>query len=173
MLDGRCLAMRAADRLSEGGCDRVLVVVSAEEVAALVEPPYAALWNPRPEAGMSGSLRCALEAIAADDSVVFMPVDLPGISSRIVREVVERIAPGAVVRPEHSGRRGHPVGFGPDVALRLRAPEWENARLDTALRHCGVRDIDVPTSDAQVLRDVDTPEQWRRWLAGHRMEEPR
>lgn len=172
-LDGRSLVMRAADRLASGGCDRVLVVVSAPEVAELVEAPIDVVWNPRPETGMLGSLRSALHWAGPGNSFVFTPVDLPGLSSRIVSNVIAGIEPETVVRPSCEGRRGHPVGFGPVVAERLRVPGDESERLDAALRRCGAVDVDLPTSDSGVLRDVDTPEQWRDWLEWVRLEETR
>jgi len=170
-IDGNTLLARAAGTLVAGGCDRAIAVVSDPEVARAVEGSAVVVWNHDRETGMLGSLRCALATMAPDDSVVFVPVDQPGIGPAVVGNLLRFLDRDAVVRPIHSGRHGHPVAFGPDVATQLRADDMRDCRLDDALRRCAGRMVDVPVEDAEILVDLDTPGAWREWTSQHRVGE--
>lgn len=113
--------------------------------------------------GMLSSVQAGFEALPADaEAAVVMLGDQPFLPARIIDAVVGayRESRKGIVIPVFRGRRGHPVL----VDMRYRG---EVLGLDPAdgLRqlmraHPGdIREIEV--DDANILRDMDTPEDYR------------
>ncbi|MBB3327505.1 CTP:molybdopterin cytidylyltransferase MocA [Friedmanniella antarctica] len=149
---------RAADVLTDGGCDRVLVVVGAagDEVAALLDPGTTVVPCPDWADGMSASLRTGLRATSADAVVVHL-VDLPDVGAAVVRRLLEQGGRGrdALARAAYGGRPGHPVLVGADhvepLLASLGGDRGGRAYLD---RH-GVRAVEC--GDLATGRDDDGP----------------
>lgn len=161
---GRPHLHTVAEALLGGGCDEVVVVVGAfgEEVAAACPEGTVAVRNPDWAEGMSTSLRRGVEAARAHDRVVLTVVDFPGITTGLVRHVLEAHRPGTVTLPVFADRPGHPVVF--DLAdARTAAGEAtgdEGARSFLARNRDRVRRVDCTAlADAG---DVDTSEDLRR-----------
>jgi molybdenum cofactor cytidylyltransferase len=95
--------------------------------------------------------------------VFLCPVDHPRIAGALPGQMAAALAPGGIVVPVWSGRRGHPVLF-----ARELFPELLAAPLAAGARHVVWADpgrvLEVP-SDPGVLTDVDTPADYRE-LAG-------
>jgi CTP:molybdopterin cytidylyltransferase MocA len=155
----------AVARLQAGGCRRVTVVLgaSAEEAAVLLagapvphEDVHVVVASDWAE-GMGTSLRAGLRA--ADhgaDAVLVTLVDLPDVSTDVVRRVVAAATgPTALARATYAGDPGHPVLIGRD--------HWDGV-LAAAAGDKGARDylaahevVAVECSDLASGRDVDTP----------------
>ncbi|MBV9774533.1 MAG: nucleotidyltransferase family protein [Gemmatimonadetes bacterium] len=170
---GETFLARAVRTLREGGCDEVVVVAGpegdarAEEVvAAAREAGARPVHNPAPESEQVDSLRVGLAALAPEaDAAVVLPVDVPGIGAATVRALVEAFrARGApVVRATHRGAHGHPVLFARRLFAELHAdPLPEGAR--TVIRAHAAEVEELPAGEAEVLVDVDTPDDYRRLL---------
>ena len=107
--------VRGVRALSEGGCERVLVVLGAEadrarerlvdlDVDVDVDVVVADDW----EQGMGASLRAGLAALPADaEAALVTLVDLPDVGAPVVRRVLA--AEGDLRRAAYDGRPGHPV----------------------------------------------------------------
>ena len=112
---------RSVQVLSEGGCDRVYVVLgaSADEARPLLAGLDATVvvaddWAD----GMGASLKAGLSEI--DGDVLVSLVDLPDVGTEVVARV---LAAGATLaRASYDGRPGHPVLIGADHREALRRP---------------------------------------------------
>ena len=160
-IDGERLVDRAVRVLRAGGCDPVYVVAGAtplEVDAATV------LANPDWSTGMGSSLRRGLSAVA-EDAVVVMVVDTPGIGAPVVRRLLDAHANGAAVAvASYDGRPRNPV-------LLARAHWAEAASLavaDVGARAFLAAHPDLVTwvecGDIGDPSDVDTPEELHRQL---------
>jgi molybdenum cofactor cytidylyltransferase len=160
---GETFVAAIARTAREAGCGRVIVVAAApylDAVAGAV-PQAFLVENPAPERGMHSSFAVAVGALAAARSVLVWPVDLPQVTSRTVRLVVDSLAPDRIVVPCHEGRGGHPTGIGASLlAQALRGPTLRDVVLADEDRV-----IRIPVEDPGVVRDVDTPSDYGRLIS--------
>jgi molybdenum cofactor cytidylyltransferase len=188
----RCLLADQAERLLRAGCDRIVCVLGAqaesiEEARAWewdrTEPPAAQIviaHNPQWTLGAFSSLQCGLHALRAlrasgpgsergggrdrERGAILLPVDVPGVSREVFQRLLDAAgatpAPEAVV-PVHGGRGGHPVWLAPATLDRI-AHKPPGSRLDHLLR--GLRVARIEVADARVALNVNTPEDWRRFV---------
>lgn len=176
--------------LVEGGADRVCLVVGplsgpdgedrdAERLRdwALLHELTVAV-NPAPERGMLSSILEGLDALggaadlaAAGEVLLVTPADLPGLRPSTVRAVLRAraradaaLAVPVVPLPDRA-KKGHPLAIAPRL---LR--EVEDLDLGVGLRQLLDRHPDellrVPVDDPGCIRDVDTPEEYRRMQDG-------
>ncbi len=132
-------------------------------------------YNPRFATGMYSSIHTGVSHLAKpSDGFFVLPVDIPLVRRGTVRLLTESYAAGCsgnvqIIYPTFSGKRGHPSllsGGLIDVIL-------ENSRLDGGLRTLlahienehpqQVVEVEVP--DANILFDMDTPEDYAAGLA--------
>jgi molybdenum cofactor cytidylyltransferase/nicotine blue oxidoreductase len=134
----------------------IAVVRDGTEVAGATR-----VVNPEPGRGMLSSLALAVDAAADADALAVLLVDVPGIGADAVRAVVGAWRPGRVAIGRYQGRRAHPTVMAPTLwraALALAGPD-EGARALLASRPELVDEVEV----AGDPRDLDTPEDLRRW----------
>ncbi len=121
-LDGRPLLGHVLAAASEGGLDKLVVVLGAdsESVVAGVDLHGAETMVCRSWAeGQSASLACGLAAVADADAAVVLLGDQPRVSAEAIRRVLGARGGPAAVRATYRGRPGHPVAAG---AVAVRAP---------------------------------------------------
>lgn len=121
--------------------------------------------NASPDDGQLSSLLTGLEAADSPDldAVLVMPVDVPLVSTAVVKALLEagRTAGVQIARATHQGRHGHPVLFTRAVFDELRAADpVEGAKA--IVRADPSRVFDVETGEAGVTLDLDTPEDYLR-----------
>ena len=164
VLRGRSLVARAVDTARASGLAPVIVVVSDERVAALVEAERRAgtvevVRNDAPERGIASSLQAALRALTPDESVdgaVVGLADQPLVGADAYRRVARAIDGGAQLAvATYAGVRGNPVLVGrAHWAEALALSGDEGARV--LIRRYGA--LEVPCDGTGVPTDVDTPE---------------
>jgi molybdenum cofactor cytidylyltransferase len=161
------LASRAGWTLVVLGADRVAV---QESVDAWPLRKIEFAVNENYSLGMLSSIQTGFKALPTDaEAAVVMLGDQPFLPAKVVDAVIEayRTSGKGIVIPVFRARRGHPVL----VDLKYRD---EVLGLDPAdgLRqlmraHPGdIHEIDV--DDANILRDMDTPEDYRAVQEGVR-----
>jgi molybdenum cofactor cytidylyltransferase len=91
-----------------------------------------------------------------------MPVDMPLVRPDTVRRAIAAFlsAHAPIVRVTHEGRHGHPVVFGRAVFDDLRHADYSIGAKAVLQTHAAAI-LNVEVDDAAVLRDVDTPEDYR------------
>jgi molybdenum cofactor cytidylyltransferase len=166
------------DRLAQAGVDEVRVVVAPggrRRASALALPPEMLVENPHPDQGMLSSFLAGLAALSTPVAGAFLcPVDHPEVTVGDIESLARGFRPGRIVIPVNGGRRGHPVLFAAELFPELMSAPLElGARA--VVRAEPSRVIEVPAS-AGVLRDVDTPEEYRAYRGvrrGPKREDPR
>lgn len=149
---------------------QVVVVLGhrADEAAALLRGrPVEVLVNRAWREGLSTSLRCGLAALRPEvEAAVLILGDQVGLTERLLRRLVEAFAAtgGPIVAPEHGGRLGNPVLFHRAFFPALQAQRGDRGGRDLLREH---RDevVTVPVDDPWELWDLDSPDDYARWLA--------
>ena len=121
-------------------------------------------------AGQLSSLLAGLAAVddAALEAIAVTLVDVPLVRAATVRVLLDawRQSGAPVVRPAIGDRHGHPVHiFDRATFAALRAAPLDIGAKAVIVDY-GARVLNVPTDDAGVLRDVDTPAEYAALLAG-------
>ena len=168
---GRTFVRRILDTLRDAGVRDAIVVVRPDAENVIREISLAevgrAIVNRDPGRGQLSSLVTALDAI--DDPRVVAAlvtlVDVPLVSAATVEALLARAAQSRapILRAAFRNAHGHPVIFKKDVfdALRRADPA---VGAKAVLRAYAVEDVEV--DDPGVIRDVDTPDDYRRLLDG-------
>ncbi len=166
-LAGQPVIARIVDQLLSGSVAPIVVVVGADKAriaAALADRRVEFVENPDPDGEMLGSVRCGLGALAAQcDAVLVVLGDQPGLTVELVTSLLrafETSGRGMVV-PAHRGKRGHPIL----IAMKYRE------EIMTCYDEVGLRGLvqahaedvfEVEVASAQMLADMDVPEDYRR-----------
>jgi molybdenum cofactor cytidylyltransferase len=161
---GRPLVWHAVQAAMQGGCDRVCVVLGANGQAikeSLVGEAVRFVQNPEWESGLSSSIRVGLAELAAEvEAILFLLADMPLVGAPLVGALIE----------------AHATSLAPIVATRVDAQLVNPALFDRATfdalsglqGDAGGRQLfgrfacRAVEGDAEVLFDVDTPEDLAR-----------
>jgi len=157
-----------AMRLHLGGCDPVLAVVS-EPVDPIREncrlDRVTLVVNPDPSQGQISSLRCALRAAPGVQGLVVLLVDQGDVLVETVRKVREGLRGARIAVACYRGKRGHPTGFSSAMFDALNSGEADNgASRVVALQRVAGQVADVDVDDPGVVRNINTPDQYRSFL---------
>lgn len=171
-LAGKPLVRWAAEALVGAGLSPVVVVLGRDPDPvrrALAGLDLRFVENPRPEAGMGGSLAVGVGALGPEpDAVAVALGDMPRLSADLVRRVegAFRATGRGIAVPARGGRRGHPVFF--DLGRyrsALSALAGDQGARDILRAHADDV-VEVPIDDPGAFLDVDTPDEYRRLTAG-------
>jgi molybdenum cofactor cytidylyltransferase len=129
-----------------------LAAIASQHVAArdvLVLPDGVA------SRGMGHSIAAGVAARANASAWLLLPGDMPLVQPSSMHAVANALALNAAAYAQHRGRRGHPVGFGPELYTELISLTGdEGARRILARFPAAAVDV----ADAGVLVDIDTVE---------------
>jgi len=167
---GSTFASAAATALHEAGLGPVTVVAGAhleavrEAVAGL--PFVRVLPHTGWAAGQLSSLQAALADVVTPEveGLMVTLVDCPLVLPDTVRTLVAawRRTGAPIVRPAFGDRHGHPVIFDRATFEDLRcAPVELGAKA--VLKKWAAQVLNVPVTDAGVLADIDTPDDYARF----------
>jgi len=119
--------------------------------------------NPNFSLGMLTSIQAGLRALPPDaKAAVIVLGDQPFLAPRIVDAIVEAYGKSekGIVIPAFKGRRGHPVLI--DLEYRAEVLALDPCDGLRALMLAHPEDIlEVEVADPNILRDLDTPEDYR------------
>jgi molybdenum cofactor cytidylyltransferase len=148
----------AVGALRDGGCDEVILVLGAAEVAA--PTGVTAITEPHWQEGLSASVRAGLahvDRMHADYAVLHV-IDTPDVGAAVVARVLGRAlaSPSGLARAHFGERPGHPVVIArrhwPDVLARISGDQGAGAYLRTR------PDVEiVDCSDLAGGQDIDEP----------------
>jgi molybdenum cofactor cytidylyltransferase len=161
---GEPIVARVVDAVLGAGADPVIVVLGhqAEEVrAALAGRGVRFVENPAYREGLGASLRAGVAALDEDvDAALVALGDMPWLRAEHVRKVVEAFdptGPHTICVPVHDSKRGHPVLWSARHFAEMRELGGDVGARGLLERHARAV-LAIPTDDAAVLVDVDTPE---------------
>ena len=159
--DGETLVHRAARLALASGDARVRVIVGAQAddvVAAGRDLPVECLVNPRWNEGLAGSVRVAVDALAAHDrATLLLTCDQPALDLAHLQALLAaaRAAPSGSAATRFGDRVGVPAVVAPSVLRAARTVQGDRGLRDV-LNATGAG---VIACDAPVLGvDIDTPE---------------
>lgn len=156
LADGTPVALAAAQKLC-AACTRTLVVIRADDPAALVFPGCELVRSDAAWRGMGHSLAAGVAASPHADGWLVALGDMPFIQPSSYRVVAAALRAGAALaQPVHAGVGGHPVGFAASWFTQLIALDGDvGARA--LIREAGAARVLCAVDDAGIHRDVDTP----------------
>ncbi len=145
------------------------VVVTGHEpdrITALLAPyPVRCVFNPAyARTEMLTSLQVGLRALSAEvQAALIVPGDHPQLRRDIIQQVIDAHQADALVIPSYEMKRGHPILLDRVWWTELLAlPETTTLRDFIRAHEEHIRSVMVETDS--VLRDIDTPEEYRNLL---------
>ena len=176
-VEGLSVIARVVGALRHGGADPVVVVAPpavAHGAAALADEATRAgalvVVPDAPPPQMRDSVELGLDRLARGPSpppatVLLAPGDSLGIHAALVARVVAeaRAHPEAILLPARDGRRGHPVALPWSVAAEIHGLPAD-VGINALVRRHAARVVTLDVADPAVLDDLDTPEDYRRWV---------
>ena len=167
---GQTFIERICTAFLTAGVDELIVVLGAraEEIGRALpsHPALRSVVNSRYSQGQLSSLMVGIGALSPEsEAVVVNLVDHPLISSATIKAVIDsfRAVPLPIVIASYQGKRGHPVLFSGQVYGEiLAAPLDQGAKV--VVRKDPARVREVPLDDPGILADIDTPEDYRRFV---------
>ncbi len=167
---GQTFIERICTAFLTAGVDELIVVLGAraEEIARAlpVHPALRTVVNSRYAQGQLSSLMVGIGALSPEsEAVVVNLVDHPMVSSETITAVIDsfRAAPIPIVIASYQGKRGHPVLFASSVYGEiLAAPLDQGAKV--VVRKDPARVRELPLEDPGILADIDTPEDYARFV---------
>lgn len=169
-LGGKPVIARIVDELQQSPLQETVVVVgrNAEKVQqALKGRAVTFVTNPDFTGDMLSSVRCGLRAIPAGCVAVLVVLgDQPNLTSELVRKLISAFKESGrgIIVPAHHGHRGHPLLIATrfrDELLRRHEEVGLHGLLDAHYEEV----FRLEFSDAAVLEDMDTPEDYQRHLS--------
>ena len=151
------------------GLEQVFIVgrISDEKLRSEVDSEGATfLINDDPDRGQLSSLIVGIDAAEAHgqvDAVLVVPVDVPLVSAKTIRTLLDRAATvdAAILRATSNGVHGHPVLFKRAVFDELRRAD-PSLGARAVVRADPRRVENVEMGDDGVTIDVDFPEDYAR-----------
>lgn len=157
--DGTPIALAAANAIT-AHLSRTIAVVRPDdrELAALLRSAgMDILPCPFADRGMGASLAAAISHTRSAPGWIVALGDMPYIRPGTVRTIRDRLVEGqSLVLPVHQGRRGHPVGFGPEFGPDLEVLDGDIGARSILARHARPEHR-LCVSDPGICRDIDTP----------------
>lgn len=174
---GRTVLECVVAALREGGVEHILVVVAPHGAAliSLAESAGAEVCLlPSDTPDMRATIEWGLTSMeqrwqpTADEPWLLVPADHPTLAPQLIhlllREYQQR-GEASIVVPVHDGKRGHPAVLAWHHREGIcRHPAGEG--LNTYLRRQAAVTREVKVASAEILRDLDTPEDYERLLQG-------
>lgn len=145
---------------------RVVVGYKADAVRPIIGGLHArSVKNPRYEQGMFSSVVAGLETLENSiEGILVHPVDIPLVRPETIRRLLGAFqeSPDRILFPVFQGRRGHPALIPRSHICGILAWRGENG-LKGAFSQLQEHTLDVAVADEGILKDMDTPEDYRRF----------
>ncbi len=173
-LGAETFVARIVRTLKKGGADDVVVVLGhdADRIRSAMQDAMPAdvrvVTNPDWERGQLTSLQAGLAVVDRPGvrALLVTLVDVPFVSADTVRAVLARYRDtgAAIVRPVSGSRHGHPIVIDRSLFDALRSAD-PAAGAKAVVRAAASPAGDVPVEDEGAFVDVDTPDEYRRYLS--------
>ncbi len=160
---GATLIEHQIAQLRDAGVDDVIAVLGhrAEDVRPLADAAGAScVVNESYDEGRASSLRAGAAAVTDAETIVVLSVDQPRPAT-VTRRLLAEHTSGITV-PTQLGRRGHPVVLDGALLPELRAVDEATQGLRAVIDRHATEVREVPFETADVLLDLNTPEEYER-----------
>ncbi len=154
--------------LFDAGIDHIVVVLGhdADRLIPLVQARENLEWvvNPRYMQGKTTSIKKGLSAVSYRDAteLLILNVDQPR-NPDIVRSLLERHHEHGrlITVPEFGGKGGHPIIMAARLISELQSIDEETQGVKAVVRRHADDVVRVDLAEAEVLWDLNTPEQYQ------------
>jgi molybdenum cofactor cytidylyltransferase len=102
----------------------------------------------------------------ADEGWLLLPADHPTCRPEVVRALLDAAMAHrdrSIFLPVFQEKRGHPVWLRWDLTAAIRALPEERG-LNALIRDHAERTLELPWASSEILRDLDTPDDYRQLL---------
>jgi molybdenum cofactor cytidylyltransferase len=164
---GEALIRHVTRNAINAGLSPVVVVTgsSGEEVKKSIKDfPVRIVINNDWTKGMSTSIKAGLSALLGEvGGVVFLQADQPQIPAMLIRSVVQahQTSLNPIIAPQIDGQRGNPVLFDVSTFSELLSIEGD---VGGRVLFSSYPVEWVPWHDANILMDIDSPEDYLKFL---------
>ena len=167
---GQTFIARICNAFLTAGVDELIVVLGAraDELrhALPAHHKLRSVVNPRYSLGQLSSLMVGVGALSSESEATLVNlVDHPLIEVKTIQALMTsfRAAPLPILIASYQGKRGHPVLFSSQVYGEiLAAPLDQGAKV--VVRKDPTRVREIPLEDPGILADIDTPEDYARYV---------
>lgn len=162
----------------ECGIDDLVVVTGhhREAIGPIAEQAGARIaYNPNFTSGMYSSVRTGVRHITRQsDGFFLLPVDIPLVRSGTIRLLTKTFSAARtgkiqIAYPIFAGKRGHPPIIGGELIAAIRKNDQLKGGLRTLLARLEKKQpkqvVEVAAPDANILFDMDTPEEYAAGLS--------
>jgi len=169
---GDTFLSRIVRTFHDAGVDEVIVVVGhgGNAVAASVQAlgvDVRVVTNAEYDRGQLSSLVAGIGAIDRPEveAALVTLVDVPLVAAATIRAVIDRYRASRppVVRPTSGARHGHPLLLDRALFDEVRAADPSSGAKPIVRAHASAVG-DVPVEDEGAFTDIDTPEDYERWI---------
>lgn len=166
-LEETSLIRRTLDAIPAGVFDTVTVVTQYPEIMRLAEDyHFSAVYNGRPDLGLSRSVALGLAEVQTCDGTAFVVSDQPLLRRQSLESLVNfwRAAPQSIAALGHGGVRGNPCIFPARFYPELMALSGDVGGAAVIRAHEGC--LRLLEATREELADVDTPEALEQLKTG-------
>ena len=165
---GRTVVEHIVHALEKGGADEVIVVTGhqGDRVASTLQSMRVRIaFNEVYPAGMLSSVRCGVRAASARTQAFLIALgDQPSIRTDVVKKLIAEFKnhkghSGIILVPTHDGRRGHPMMFTRHFRDQVLS-RFDDVGLRGLLDAYSEAIRELPMEQAEILRDMDSPEEY-------------
>jgi len=159
----------------ESKADSVVVVLGHEAervrgaLKGLEEERLRFVYNVNYEEGMSSSIKAGVEAVKDEaEAVLILPGDHALVTKRAIDLLVDKYLRegGRLLVASFNGRRGHPLLIDNSLFEEVLRISEEEMGLKKVVRSHGDELVMVEVGSPEVLIDIDTPRDYRRFIEG-------
>lgn len=160
---------RILSQYHDFGCHPLIVVVNhqtEELLPGLLEGfshEVTVAVNPVPEKGRFLSLQQGLKRLTSQQASFVHNVDNPFVSHELLAQMRRQAPDQGFVAPVYQSQGGHPLLLMPDVIEAILAHQQGETRLDHFLKAFAKKQ--VPSRDPGILVNLNTPEDYQRFLS--------
>lgn len=168
-IQGKTFLEHLVATLRNAGLHEISVVLGHDSdkiIAQLPDLKVDFVINENYQKGQLSSIQAAIKSVPKDcDAIMICPIDRPLISPELIKIILEEYSKtkSPIVIPIFDAKRGHPIIFSSSLFPELmRAPRDIGARAVVWAHHNEVKE--VPTEEAGILINVDTPEMFEKHI---------
>lgn len=166
---GMTIIEKVIENVLTAGIDRILVVTGSgkEEITKVIRRlPVEQCYNDNWKTGMLSSVICGFRSLpeTCRAAMVFLG-DQPMIDAKTIEKVAYayRKTGRGIIMPVYNKKRGHPLLIDTKYSGELEKLDPEEG-LRMLAQKFPVDVLEVETDDPAILKDIDTPEDYRNEL---------
>ena len=165
--NGLCFAENLINFFSVYGCNPVVLVVNESfDVAQLKNCDFIPVINRNLNLGRSYSIHLGLQSIPKVSLCFIQNADNPFLEKQLLESLMEAVEPDSYAVPIFEGKRGHPVLLGSSVTEHIRKQSFS---MDFREELKSFSRIEVPYPDKRIHWNINTPEDYKRFLEEARL----